>query len=52
MTYWPEDWVRSYKRHCLPPFPLNQFVTSKFPEGASILAFHGWPQPQEAIAGY
>jgi nitroreductase len=52
MTYWPEDWVRSYKRHCLPPFPLNQFVTSKFPEGASIVAFHGWPHPHEAIAGY
>ena len=52
MTYWPEDWVRSFKRHCLPPFPLNHFVTPKFPEGASIVAFHGWPHPHEAIAGY
>ncbi|ARN56834.1 glycosyl transferase [Sedimentisphaera salicampi] len=52
MIYWPEQWVRSFKRHCRPVFPLNLLLTPKIPENASILAFHGKPDPHEALAGY
>jgi hypothetical protein len=52
MVYWPEEWVRSFKRHAVPPFPLNHFKTPRIPAGAKIVVFHGWPNPHEALAGY
>ncbi len=50
--WWPEEWARSYKRHCRPFFPLNLFVSPKPPAGCRILVFHGRPDPDEAITGY
>jgi hypothetical protein len=50
--WWPEDWARSYKRHCRPVFPLNRWVSPKQPPGCRILVFHGRPDPDEAIAGF
>lgn len=50
--YWPEDWVRSFKRHCRPPFPLNLFIEPKFPKGSKIIAFHGRPNPDQARNGF
>lgn len=52
MAYWPEQWVRSFKRHCRPLFPLNLFLTPRLPEKCSIVAFHGRPNPDEVISGY
>lgn len=52
MIYWPEAWVRSFKRHCHPHFPLNYLVDPKIPEGARIIAFHGRPNPDQALVGY
>lgn len=52
MIYWPAEWVRSFKRHCRPPFPLNYIFEPKFRPEASIVAFHGKPDPHEALAGY
>ena len=51
ITWWPEEWVRSFKRHCLPIYPLNHFLTPKIPRGCRILAFHGQPNPHTAMAG-
>lgn len=51
-TFWPEEWVRSFKRHCLPPFPLNLALPPHIPRGARIIAFHGRPDPDEALAGF
>nr|VFK28303.1 MAG: hypothetical protein BECKMB1821G_GA0114241_10363 [Candidatus Kentron sp. MB]VFK29509.1 MAG: hypothetical protein BECKMB1821I_GA0114274_101037 [Candidatus Kentron sp. MB]VFK74810.1 MAG: hypothetical protein BECKMB1821H_GA0114242_101037 [Candidatus Kentron sp. MB] len=50
--YWPDAWVRSFKRHCRPAFPLNRFVEPRFRPEASIIAFHGRPHPDQALAGY
>nr|VFK36721.1 MAG: hypothetical protein BECKSD772F_GA0070984_100451 [Candidatus Kentron sp. SD]VFK40288.1 MAG: hypothetical protein BECKSD772E_GA0070983_100551 [Candidatus Kentron sp. SD] len=50
--YWPEEWVRSFKRHCRPSFPLNRFMEPKFRPEASIIAFHGRPHPDQALEGY
>lgn len=52
MIYWPEKWVRSFKRHCTRMFPMNYFLTPKIPEDARIIAFHGRPHPDQAFNGY
>lgn len=52
VTWWPEDWVASFKRQCIPPFPFNKFMVPKFPKAASVVAFHGRPDIDEAIAGF
>ena len=52
MVYWPEEWTCSYKRHCIPSFPLNHFRAPKIPAGARMVVFHGKPDPDEALRGY
>lgn len=49
-TWWPHEWVRSYKYHSRPPFPLNWIKTPTIPRGAKILCLTGYPKPHEAIA--
>ena len=51
-AWWPPDWVVSFKRHCIPAFPLNLLVPPRMPSGARIVVFHGRPNPHEALAGY
>jgi hypothetical protein len=52
MVYWPDAWVKSFKRHCRPIFPLNLMIEPHLPKEASIIAFHGKPDPDEAAVGY
>ena len=52
VSWWPDGWTASFKRHCVPPFPLNLLLTPRFPKGASVIAFHGNPDPLEAINGF
>ena len=52
MVYWPENWTCSFKRHCRPVFPLNLIQTPALPDEASIVVFHGSPNPDEVIGGY
>ncbi len=52
MIFWPAEWVRSFKRHCIPVFPLNLLIEPLLPKNASIIAFHGKPDPDEAVVGY
>ena len=53
VNWWPADWVCSFKRQCIPPFPLNLFLAPRRPPAtASIVAFHGRPDIPEALAGY
>jgi hypothetical protein len=51
-TFWPEAWVRSFKRHCRPLFPLNYLVPPSCPKDARIIAFHGRPHPDQALEGF
>lgn len=51
IKWWPEKWVRSFKRHCLPIYPLNKWTVPKIPTDCRILAFHGNPKINEVIAG-
>lgn len=51
-AFWPDAWVRSFKRHCRPTFPLNHLRTPHKPDDMRILVFHGHPLPTEAIKGH
>ncbi len=50
--FWPANFVRSFKRSCVYPWPLNHFLTPRLNPDTGILCFHGHPTPTEAIAGY
>lgn len=50
--WWPEEWVRSFKRHSMRPFPLNLFLAPVLPKDTRILVFHGRPDPDQALVGF
>ena len=52
VRFWPDDFVASFKRTCTWPWPLNHFLVPKLRTKASILCFHGRPNPHQAIDGY
>ena len=52
VSWWPDAWVCSFKRQCIPMFPFNKFIVPRFRKGASIIAFHGRPDIPEVIDGY
>jgi len=51
LKYWPEAWCRSFKRHCVRGGVLGWFLPPRIPVGARIIAFHGKPNPPDAIVG-
>ena len=52
IDWFPVEWCKSFKDHCMPGGILNSFVTpTKIPEDAKIIVFHGHPKPPDAIAG-
>jgi hypothetical protein len=51
LSYWPDAWCRSFKRHCLKRGIMGWFKPPTIPEGARIVAVHGKPNPPDAIAG-
>ncbi len=51
VNWWPEQWVKSFKRTCIPPFPFNYLITPSKPD-TRILVFHGNPDPDKAIEGF
>lgn len=50
--FFKEGLCVSFKRHCIPRFPLNLFTVPKIPSGAAVVIFHGKPDPHEAAAGF
>ncbi len=52
LEFWPDDWVCSFKRSCRPLFPMNLIREPYQPSQMRVLAFHGYPLPDQAIAGY
>lgn len=51
LSYWPDTWCCSFKRHCMHSFPLSLIQAPQPPAAAKIIVFHGHPNPDEAIAG-
>ena len=52
IRWWPERWVRSFRRHCRPTFPLNLVLAPRVPDGVKVIAFHGQPKLDKAAEGY
>jgi hypothetical protein len=52
LSYWPAEWCRSYKYHCVPNWPLNYFRAPAIPPGARIVVFHGVVNPPDALLGH
>ena len=51
LKYWPDEWCRSFKRHCLQPFWFLVARETRVPDNARVIVFHGKPDPHEAIEG-
>lgn len=49
--FWPSEWIISFKHSCLPKFPMNLFIEPPLPQNAKIVAFHGKPDPIDAMYG-
>ena len=48
--YLPHSWAASFKRHCIPAFPLKLLVnTTRPPRNAKVVVFHGSPKPTDLI---
>ena len=53
VSWWPNSWVCSFKRQCIPVFPLNKIFTPWRPsKPVSVVAFHGRPDLWQAVEGY
>ena len=52
VNFWPENFVRSFKRSCTWPWPLNHFLVPRMKKDTHILCFHGTPSPTQAIEGF
>jgi hypothetical protein len=53
LHFWPDNWFKSFKFHCLPVGVFRPFIPAKLPrvEGLKMIAFHGYPGLDEAIVG-
>ncbi len=51
LAYWPKGWCRSFKYHCIPPWPSNYWREPGIPAGTRIVIFHGEVNPPDALAG-
>jgi hypothetical protein len=51
VTYWPQAWCRSFKRHCMPGGIRGLWQTPTVPADVKIIVFHGNPNPHDAIRG-
>lgn len=51
LDYWPADWAVSYKKRCIPKFPMSLWQAPSHPPDTRIVIFHGNPKPEEAITG-
>ena len=50
ISYWPDEWIRSFKYHLRQPLILDRFRSPKQPDpGTKALCFHGRPRPIDLI---
>jgi hypothetical protein len=51
MSFWPDEWCRSFKVHCVPRGVKRWMVEPHLPEGTKLVAFPGTPNPPDAAEG-
>lgn len=50
ITYWPQDWIVSFKYHLRQPLIIDRFREPLSPPStAKVVAFHGLPRPIDLI---
>ena len=51
VTFFPRQWITHFRRHCIPPFPLNYFLEPRRPSKAKVVIFPGGLNQGLAIEG-
>jgi len=52
LQYWPIQWVKHYRCHCLTNNYIKRyFKAANIPPGCKVIAFPGWPDPDLAAKG-
>jgi hypothetical protein len=52
LNFWPDEWFKSFRFHCLPPAALRLLKTPALPPaGTKVLVFHGQPDVGDARIG-
>lgn len=51
LTFWPKGWCVSFRRDCIPPWPLNLWREPRIPVGSRIVVCHGEPTLPRALEG-
>jgi hypothetical protein len=51
LSFWPDEWCRSFKHHCLPGRVWRRLKPATLPADARIIVFHGQPKPPDAARG-
>jgi hypothetical protein len=51
LRYWPAEWCRSFKHHCIRKGLAAWIRPPQQPPGARIVVFHGKPNPPDAVLG-
>ncbi len=51
IKFWPGDWTKHFRIHCLGWVPMRYVRTAKFPAGARIVTFPGGPNPGDVVDG-
>lgn len=52
ISFWPDGWCISFKRHCVPRGLARWTTEPLLPSDARIVAFPGRPNPHEAAVGH
>ena len=52
LSYWPENWCLSFKKHFMRRFPLGYFCEPKPRPDVKIIVFHGNPHPEAVRHGW
>lgn len=53
LNFWPDNWFKSFRFHCLPRWYLRFFIAPSIPKvpGLKMIAFHGLPDLDDAAKG-
>jgi len=51
LSFWPKGWCVSFRRDCIPRWPLNHWRAPELPTGSRIVVFHGKPTMSEGLQG-
>jgi hypothetical protein len=52
IKFWPEQWTRHFRLHCLPGWPMRYFRAAKLPKNSKIVTFPGGPNPGDVQLGH